>query len=209
MLLKFRVSELSRLLQTFHYPISDNALTLRYRAIDLLRNKPRNLDYQAYLNKIVDIYKSMLQTRSQHTRTNQYRQPQQYLLQLTYTPRAGLPQVIPPVPIGIYTNNGGNYIFTSNNIQNSNQLTGFRDKVPRITHSTQQTVAIANNANLFIPSFRFLAYVNFKKNPFVEIIAEIIKISALVGHNKCSTQNPSQGIYFNLIYILLFMLLPM
>lgn len=228
MLSCFRTNDLQALLGAFCRNKAGRKSELKERALELLRNKPVGLNYQAYLAKILEIYRSvqndvpnndMLRNMMQNQRQQMmsmgmqqsqpprlYQQPPQYPHQSMHMPRAGLPQVMPQIQRGIY----GSNISGSNNIQYSYQPAGPRN-VTQVPLNQQVNVVATdhltydmNNASSFTPSAQSLANVKLKKLPFYEVIAEIIKPSTLVGHERCSIPNIPRGIYLNFIFIFIF-----
>lgn len=197
----FSISDLKTLLNAFQCNTKGNKSNLRDRALNLLQNKSRDLDHQAYLFKILEINHSMRRRRNVSPSNDQYQQIQQYIMKqpTNTTPVVSTP-VIRRAREGNYTHNLVNHINQSDNIQNSSKQAGIYNIDPQIS-ATQQTNGAVNIANSFIPSARSLANAHFTKNPFCEIVAEVIKISTLVGDNRLSILSSQKGIYFNLINI--------
>lgn len=228
MLCSFRTNDLQVLLGAFARNKAGRKSELKDRALELLIKKPVGLNYQAYLNKIVEIYRSMqndvpnndmlrsmIQTQRQQMMIGMpqtqpprlYQQPPQYPQQPMHIPRAGLPQVMPQIQRGIY----GNSISANNNIQYNYQPAGPRNIVSQAPSNQQVNVVgtdhltyDVNNANSFSPSTQSLTNVKLKKLPFYEVYAEIIKPCVLVGHERCSIPNIPRGIYFNFIFTLIY-----
>lgn len=227
MLSSFRTNDLQALLGAFSRNKNGRKSELKDRALELLVKRPVGFNYQAYVNKIMEIYRSvqndppnndmlrMMQTQRQQMMVGMqqsqpprlYQQPPQYPQQPMHIPRAGLPQVMPQIQRGIY----GNSIAGNNNIQYNYQPAGPRNIVSQVPLN-QQVNAIGtdhltydmNNANSFTPSTQSLTNIKLKKLPFYEVYAEIIKPCILVGHERCSIPNIPRGIYLNFIFILIF-----
>lgn len=220
MLEMFRTDDFQVLLASFGLNTSGQKSELKERTLGLLRCKPVELNYQAYLAKIVEIYDSLnintsdnqmlfnvMQNQRQLMMSKDIQQAQPSRLYLKppppypghsiYFSRARLPQVMPQIQRGTY----GNSIFGRNNIRYSYSTR------PRYVASQAplKQMAVANhysshdmvNENSFIPPALSLAHVTLKKLPFYKVFAEIIKPSILIGHRTCSLANFPKGIYLN------------
>lgn len=224
MLASFRTNDLQTLLGAFGRNKAGRKSELKDRAVDLLRNRPPGFNSQAYITKIIEIYRSMqndvpnndvLRTLMQ----NQQRQmislqtqqrmypPPQYAPQSMHLTRAGLPQVMPQMSRGMYNNNMAP---NNPNIQYSYQPTIPRNmsQVP----STQQLNMISSDApmsyNMNVVGGVNNSYVQppapplsmnnikFKKLPFYEVLDEIIKPTILMGQERCTLPNVPRGTSF-------------
>lgn len=219
MLASFRTNDLQTLLGAFGRNKAGRKSELKDRAVDLLRNRPPGFNSQAYVTKIIDIYRSMqndvpnndvLRTLMQ----NQTRQmislqsqrmypPPQYNPQSMHLTRAGLPQVMPQMSRGMYSNNMGP---NNANIQYSYQPTMPRNmsQVPsqQLNMMSSESPMSYNmnvggvNSAYTQPSAPPLSMNNikFKRLPFYEVMDEIIKPTILMGQERCTLPNVPRGI---------------
>lgn len=208
MLNSFRVCDLRKLLQAFNKNIAGRKFELKEYALYLLRVKPVGFDYQAYEAKIVDLYwktpqsnklrkmyikkEKMMSASMQQSRSLKMEQnPPHNLQQSTNIPQVLVPQVLPQTPKGVI-------IKSFYRSTNTYQPVDHRHAVP-FNHKAN---AVATNhiltrdkinATNFTPNIRLLANVKIIKLPFYENMAEIIKLSCLVGHGRCSIPNIHGG----------------
>ncbi|XP_025208269.1 E3 SUMO-protein ligase PIAS3-like [Melanaphis sacchari] len=149
MLDSFRMSDLQRLLEAFGQNKEGRRIELRNRALELLRSRPNDFDFVAYLSKIEEIYKykefcarnfihprqeQMMYMRHMHTPLQRmyprprYHPQQQRMYPLPhYLPRQpihmtrpGLSQYIIRKPRGVHGNPTGQNIIPENTMANNN-----------------------------------------------------------------------------------------
>ncbi|XP_050544754.1 E3 SUMO-protein ligase PIAS2-like [Daktulosphaira vitifoliae] len=213
----FRTNDLQVLLGTFGFSTTGRKADLRDRAAELLRNKPTNFNFNAFLSKIVDIHhtsfrenrlptsnnnlmRSMLQNQSHNMipigmqHHQQMFQPNQYLQQQMNMSRYRLPQVTPQMPKSIPENGHLQYNYPS---------LAPRSMVPRISSNPQNMVQpnqiLPNmgrptlNRNSVNPVTILPNNLKLKKLPFYEVIDEVIKPSCLDGQEQCSVPNAPKG----------------
>jgi len=164
MLNSFRTNDLQALLAAFGRNKAGRKSELKERAIDLLRSRPANMNYAAYIAKIYEIYRSMqsdppnndimmrslLQNQQQRQMISmgQMQNPQQRMYQppqypqqsMHMTARAGLPQVMPQMQRGMYGNHIGANSIPGNTMANNNiqYISGsYQPSGPRTIVSTQ------------------------------------------------------------------------
>jgi len=169
MISSFRTNDLQSLLAAFGSNKNGRKTELKDRALELLRNRQPNFSHQAYIAKIVEIYRTMTNENTRNNEVlrnmmqNQHRhqimnmsmniQPQaQVQQQRMYQPpqypqpqstmhmsRAGLPQVMPQMTRNLY---GNTMPAMGNNIQYSGyQPSGSRSIVSQIPTNQQMSVA--------------------------------------------------------------------
>lgn len=227
MLASFRTNDLQALLGAFGRNKAGRKSELKERALELLRTKPTGFNYSAYIAKIYELYRSMQsdlpnndmmrsliqsQTRQMlsmgQIQAPQQRlyQPPQYPQQPMHITRAGLPQTMPQIQRGIYSNPIGANTIANNNIQ---YITGSYQPPPGTrsiasTHlpSNQQMNVVSQDAlgfdmkggnNSYTPSPEVIAQIKFKKLPFYDVIDEIIKPTFIAGLDRCTLQNFPRG----------------
>jgi len=234
MLASFRTNDLQTLLGAFGRNKAGRKSELKDRALELLRTRPTGFNYPAYVAKIYEIYRSMqsdvpnnndimmrslLQSRQIMTNMGQIQAPQQRMYQPPQYPqqqmhmtRAGLPQVMPQIQRGIYSNSIGANTMANNNIQyisGSYQPTGPRSITSSHLSSNQQMNVASQDPlgydmkglnNSYAPSPDLVGQIKFKKLPFYEVIEQIIKPSFLSGSDRCTLQNFPRG--SNIFYYL-------
>lgn len=168
MLGNFRTNDLQNLLAAFGHNKTGRKSELKERAINLLRNRPTGFNYQAYLSKILDIYRSMqndvpsnndmirnmmqnqrqmMSMGMQQAQQHQQRmyQPPQYPQQPMHITRAGLPQVMPQMQRGMY----GNNIAGNSNIQYGYQQSGPRNIVSQVPTNQQLSMGAPSDPMAF------------------------------------------------------------
>ncbi|CAI6364397.1 unnamed protein product [Macrosiphum euphorbiae] len=243
MLASFRTNDLQTLLGAFGRNKAGRKSELKDRALELLRNRPTGFNHAAYVAKIYEIYRSMqtdlpnnndimmrsiLQTQQRQMMTmgqiqgpqqRMYQQPPQYSQQPMHMTRAGLPQVMPQIQRGIYSNSIGANTMANNNIQyisGSYQPSGPRSITSSHLSSSQQMNVVPDplgydmkgmpvGNNSYTPSPETVARIKFKKLPFYEVIDEIHKPTFLAGTERCTLQNIPRGMKETLFKIVVSM----
>lgn len=230
MISSFRSNELQSLLGAFGRNRAGRKSELKDRAIELLRTKPVGFNFQAYLNKIIELYRSMQtndvpgnsvndmyrtmtqnqrQMMSMQAQQRMYQQPPQYPhQQMQVATRSALPQAMPQMQRSVYGNNN----IAINNIQYNYQPTA----VPRTIMPNNQQLNLGApdqvgydmnsphiNNNLILS--QSMTNVRFKNLPFYEVVDEICKPSILTGVERCSLPNYSRGKYTFLVIIICFL----
>lgn len=186
----FRYSELYLLLRTFNRDRSGRKYDLKNRALSLLNNKPADLDYPAYLNKISEIYHSILQKMqaAQDSRTILCRQPQQTLPRSIPISQTSSPQIRHQIQRGIHRTDQANHLSRSNQ-----RVVGHYIIYQPLL--LLMNPVVMTRTNTYIASNQSVITIRIKKSPFHEIIADIIKPTILSNQNRCSTPNSPEGIY--------------
>lgn len=168
MLGNFRTNDLQNLLAAFGHNKTGRKSELKERAINLLRSRPTGFNYQQYLSKILDIYRSMqndvpsnndmIRNMMQNQRQmmsmgmqqaqQQQRmyQPPQYPQQSMHMTRAGLPQVMPQMQRGMY---GNNIAAGNSNIQYGYQQSGPRNIVSQVPTNQQLNMGAPSDPMAF------------------------------------------------------------
>lgn len=217
MLASFRTNDLQNLLGTFGRNKAGRKAELKDRALDLLRNRPLSFNFQAYLAKITEIYRSMqndlpntnmMQNAMQRAnmmnmgvQDNQQRffpPPPQYNQSSIHMARAGLPQVMPQVQRGMYGNNNYPYSYQQNAprriISQAPPNQSIHVAAADPMGFDLNTLNSGNNNSLCgPPAVQSLTNIKFKKLPFYEVVGEIIKPITLTGQDRCSLQNITRG----------------
>lgn len=224
MLASFRSNDLQALLGSVGRNRAGRKSELKDRALDLLRNRPTGFNLQAYLTKIVEIYRSVQSNNSdvsnnndvlrnmmhnqqhiismQAQRQRMYPTPQYPPQQMQIT-RAGLPQVMPQIQRSIY---GNSNITGNNSIQYNYHSTAPRNMVHQIPVNQQLGSIVTpdqvgydmNQSSLnsnFVPPTPSLTNVKLRKLPFYEVHNEIVKPVTLIGQERCSLPNFPRGKY--------------
>lgn len=222
MLSSFRTNDLQTLLGSFNRNKAGRKSELKDRAIELLRIRPTGFNHQAYLAKIIEIYRSMqndvpnnemlrnlMQSQQRQMISFQSQQqqrmfpPPQYPPQSMHLTRAGLPQVMPQMTRGMYGNNMGT---NNSNIQYSYQPSLPRN-MPQVPTSQQlnlmpsdplaYTLNTAGSNNTYnqppVPPPQSMNNIKFRKLPFYEVLDEIIKPTILIGQERCTLPNVPRG----------------
>ncbi|KAE9522001.1 hypothetical protein AGLY_017606 [Aphis glycines] len=200
----FRIYDLKTLLGAFGQSRSGRKFELRDRAIKLLRTRPANINYSAYIAKIHEIYRflqsgmsnynimmrsSLIQNRQQQPQ--RMYQPPLFPQPSMHMARVVLPQVMPQ-------RQGINYIRCI-----AVGPSKIRCIVSNQLHPNQQMSIVAQNAlevgttasrnNSYTPSIEAVAQIKYKKLPFYEVIDEVIKPTLLTGTDTCTLPNVHEG----------------
>ncbi|XP_025207609.1 E3 SUMO-protein ligase PIAS1-like isoform X2 [Melanaphis sacchari] len=141
-------------------------------------------------------------------------QPPQYPQQPMHMARAGLPQVMPQMQRGMYSNHIGANSIPGNTMANNNiqYISGsYQPSGPRTTivssqlPSNQQINMVSQDAlgydmktsgsgnNSYTPSLETVAQIKFKKLPFYDVVDEVIKPTLLTGMDRNTLQNAPRG----------------
>lgn len=161
MLTTFKVHDLRTLLATFGCNNNGLKYELQAQAFDILRNKPSGFNYNAYLQKIYEMY-SLIHGLSQSR------------LQI----RSGA------------QNEQGSSITKNNSLQRGQHHTAPRvktvsaNKKLKIVESQSVKPGTSSTNNTVGPSSEILAKVKFIKLPFYPQKSEIIRPLSLFGRNK-------------------------
>ncbi|KAE9522407.1 hypothetical protein AGLY_017194 [Aphis glycines] len=164
MLSIFRYSDLQTLLGIFGQNRGGRKSELKDRAIELLRTRPANVNYSAYIGKINEIYRTLqhelpsndsMMRRLSQNQQNQMQmissvgqipmppqrmyQPPQYPQQSMHMARAGLPQVMPKMQRGMYGNHVSNSIPANNMVNNNIQY------IPAGNYQSSRTQTIVSH----------------------------------------------------------------
>jgi len=181
MITKFNESDLRVLLETFGYH-NRNCLTdeLLAKALELLITKPPVINYKAYESKIVNMYRTIENTRQKHQMSS-FSLPGQKkeLIQILPGP---CPQGQPFIPKSVSEPNGIRYIY------HTVVPVGMSHKQqPIMLTSRPLIINQTKNNNCFSPCIKSIDNYTFKeKSPFFETIDVIFKPSILVGFEKCT-----------------------
>lgn len=209
----FQSTDLQELLRSFGINIVGQHFELKKQALLLLRYNTIGLNYQDYLAKIIEIY-DRNQRQQTVTMTMEQARPSRpppppYPHNLTHIPQVGYSQVMPSFQTGIYANNiQYSYLpdVPCNIVPQASQHSQANQQLHTITPNTvvadNSSYCNLNYANSSIPSP--LHHVQFKKLPFYENKTQIIKPTTLIGHFQCTLSNCPEGIYINLIFMLIF-----
>lgn len=205
----FQSTDLQELLGSFGINIVGQHFELKEQAILLVKYNSIGLNYQEYLAKIVEIYdrnhrQQIVTMGTEQTRPS--RPPPPYPNNITYIPQVGYSQIMPSFQTGIYANNI-QYSFlpdvSRNIIYQAPQANQRLLSITPITVVTgNSSYRNMNHENSLIPSP--LHHATFKKLPFYENKAQIIKPTTLSGHFQCTLLKCPKGIYIYLIFILIF-----
>lgn len=219
MIYSFRIVDLHMLLADFSINLPDDKSQLRNQALELLRNKSACINYRAFKDKINETYRLMLtESHTNNKRRSTLENNNQKIMsigkplpnffklnqQSTQNPQQFI-NILPPPRIQKVVNR--NIFSRSNNFQYDYIPIDPRYVVtPVVSNQQGKTVAVdnstyMNSTNSFIPSIQSLANVRLKKLPFYEDVAEVIKLSTLIGRGNCSISNIHEGIDLNCIFI--------
>lgn len=165
-----------------------------------------------------DMMRNIMHNQRQIINIAQHQAQQQVQQQRMYQPppyqqsmnmvRSGLPQVMPQMQRGMYGSNitGSTSSASNNNIQYSYHVPNTRNIVSQVSSNQQMNMGtrydmsaqIPGNSIPFSSSLPSLTNVKFKKLPFYEVIAEVIKPTTLIGQERCSLPNfPKIRMYYD------------
>jgi len=216
----FRINDLKVLLSIFGQNNIGRKPELRDRVIELLRSRPDNINYPAYITKIDEIYRSIMQRdmtgnngnnimmrssllenqqqiqiipsmgQMQNSPQRIY-QTQQYPQQSMHMERAGLNQVMPQRQV----NNNIQYIAAGPSSVPSivpYQLPPNR-QMSNVVLDTLGLKTTANVYNSYTPSIETVAQIKLKKLPFYEVVDEVIKPTLVTGTDRCTLRKVPIG----------------
>ncbi|CAH1738758.1 unnamed protein product [Aphis gossypii] len=200
----FRMYDLKTLLVAFGQSTSGRKSELRDRAIKILRTRPADINYSAYIAKIHEIYRflqngmssynimmrcTLLQNQQQQQK--RMNQPPRFPQLSMHMARVVLPQVMPQ-------RKGINYIrciaVGPSKIRciESNQLHP-NQQMSIVAQDALEVGTTASGNNSYTPSIEAVAQIKYKKLPFYEVIDEVIKPTLLTGTDTCTLPNVNEG----------------
>jgi len=202
MLMNFRISDLQKLLKAFGKNMTGRRFDLQNVALHMLNSKPIDLNYGAFLIKILEIHSDQMRNSMQSQQTRFM-----YMNHNTQVPQRRMQKYIKSIEAKYVSGNAmsiNNIQRVPGNYQPTRPKNAVSSQFLPNQHNYMSNMMTQNSVRFYLKTMNsqntpvtltpeIVAQYKFKKLPFYEVQEEIIKPTLLDESEKCSLATASKG----------------